>query len=108
MTARHIADEDLLQVIGCELNKRPEAPTIDDLAPLVRSVTRASRSVSVTFAQEARESVEAFAGAERMCCPGIDWRVESGAGVTLRIEADELVLDAIAQMFPSKQIEKTQ
>jgi hypothetical protein len=108
MTRRHIAVEDVRQVIGCELNKRPDAPTIDDLAPLVLSVTRSERELAVAFPASAREQVEAFAAAERVCCAGIDWRVEAGSRATLRIGADELVIDAISQMFPTQRIEIAQ
>jgi hypothetical protein len=102
-----VAAEDVLQVIGCELGKRPAAPTIDELAPLVLGVTRSSGELEVRFPAAARQSVEAFAAAERLCCAGIDWQVKVGQDVTLQIGSDELVLDAIAQMFPSNQIEKT-
>lgn len=103
MTSRRIADEHVLHVIGCELDKRPQAPTISDLAPLVRSATRSPREYAVQFPAEAREAVEAFVAAERMCCAGIDWAVDVGRGVTLRIGADESVIDAISQMFAAKE-----
>lgn len=108
MSTRHIADEDLLQVLGCELDKRPAAPIIDDLSPLVAKVTRSVRELAVQFPAEARDAVEAFAAAERMCCAGIDWQVDVGPTVTLRVGADELVIDAISQMLPTKQIEVVQ
>jgi hypothetical protein len=106
MSTRHVADEDVLQVIGCELDKRPAAPTVDELAPLVLGVTRSSGELAVQFPATARQAIEAFAAAERMCCAGINWQVEGGSATTLRIGADELVLDAITQMFPSNQIKK--
>jgi hypothetical protein len=108
MTTRHIADEDVLQVIGCEIDKRPAAPGIDDLSTLVARVTRSSRELTVEFPAQARETVEAFADAERHCCSNIGWSVDVGSLVTLRIAADELALDAISQMFPTRHIDKAQ
>lgn len=108
MTTRHIVDEDILQVIGCELDKRPPAPGIDDLAPLVANVIRSSSELTVEFPAHVRETVEAFAAAERHCCANIGWQVDAGSVVTLRIAADELTLDAISQMFPAKHIDKAQ
>jgi hypothetical protein len=108
MTTRHIADEDVLQVIGCELDKRPPAPGIDDLAPLIAKVSRFSSELAVEFPAHALATVEAFAAAERHCCSNIGWQVDTGSMVTLRITADELTLDAISQMFPTNHIDKAQ
>ena len=108
MTTRHIADEDFLQVIGCELDKRPPAPGIDALAPLVAKMSRSSSELTVEFPASALKTVEAFAAAERHCCANIGWQVVAGSVVTLQIAADELTLDAIAQMFPTNRIDKAQ
>lgn len=108
MTARHVADEDILQVIGCELDKRPNAPGIDALAPLIVKVIRSSSKLAIEFPVSARWTVEAFADAERHCCSNIGWEVDAGSVVTLRIAADELTLDAISQMFPTNGIDKAQ
>lgn len=108
MTTRRIAAEDILQVIGCELDKRPIAPSIDDLAPLITRVSRSSSELTVEFSAHVQETVEAFAAAERLCCANIGWRVDAGSVLTLRIVADELTLDAITQMFPTNRIDKTQ
>lgn len=108
MTTRRIATEDILQVIGCELDKRPIAPGIDDLTPLIMRVSRSSSELAVEFPAHARETVEAFAAAERLCCANIGWQVDAGSVVTLRIATDELTLDAISQMFLTNRIDKAQ
>jgi arsenite methyltransferase len=74
----------------------------------VSGVSLSSSSLAVRFTGEARGLVEAFAAAEQICCAAIEWKVETGPPVTLRIGAEELVLDAIAMMFPTNQMEKTQ
>jgi hypothetical protein len=108
MTTRHIPDEDVLLVIGCELDKRPPAPGIDELAPLVARVVRSASELAIDFPIHARETVEAFAAAERQCCANIGWKVDAGSVVTLRIAADDLTLDAISQMFRTQRIDKAQ
>jgi hypothetical protein len=108
MNPRNFADEDTLQVLACEIERRPSAPTVSELVPLVLGVARSDQEIAVSFPTHAVELVEAFAAAERICCAGIRWQVETGSNVLLRIGANELALDAIAQMFPVTGIEKVQ
>jgi hypothetical protein len=106
---KNVAREDLLEVIGCEIDRRPaEAPALYDLAPLVQRRTRVSGALLVEFANDAQPTVEAFAAAERQCCASIGWTVEPGDVVTLRIMTNDVALDAIEVMFPVSGIEKTQ
>jgi hypothetical protein len=101
--------EDLLEVVGCEIERRPaEAPALYDLAPLALRRTRAVGALTVEFPADALLTVEAFAAAERQCCAGIGWAVESGPAVTLRITTNDAALDAIEAMIPTTHIDKTQ
>ncbi len=99
--------EDLLEVVGCELGKRPvQAPTMDDLGPHLLGVQRQSDSITVRFAPEALATLKAFVEAERQCCAGIGWSVSEGPeDVALRIEAGPAQLDAFATMLQTEDIE---
>ena len=99
--------EDLLDVVGCEIGKRPEAPVIADLEPHVVGLTRLPEVLTISFAPEARETLEAFVEAERQCCAGIGWTVSDGPDVALRIEAGADALEAFATMFKWEDIEDT-
>lgn len=100
MRPRHIAGEDVLQVIGCELDQRPPAPGIDDLAPLVTQMQRWPGQLAIQFRPGSLATVQAFAEAERRCCSGIGWQVEEGPPLTLRITTSEAALEALVSMFP--------
>lgn len=103
------AREDPLEVIGCEIARRPaEAPALYDLAPLALRSTRSPGALIVEFPAAALATVEAFAAAERQCCASIGWTVESDPVVTLRITTNDAALDAIEAMIPTTHIEKTQ
>lgn len=104
---RDVPREDLLTIVGCEIEKRPEVPAIADLAPLARRIERTGATLVAEFPGGARELVEAFAAAERQCCAGIGWEVEAGRVVTLRITASGPALEAIEQML-NEDIEQTQ
>lgn len=103
--AKFIADEDLLAVVGCEIEKRPDAPTIADLAPLLTRTERSDGALTMLFPASAAATVEAFAAAEQHCCAGIGWDVRRGDVTTLRITANEVALDALAQMLQSIHID---
>ena len=100
--------EDLIDVIQCEIDRRPEAPVIADLEPHFVGLSRQPEMLTVSFAAEARETLEAFVAAERQCCAGVGWSVSDGPQVMLRIEAGPAALDAFAMLFESKDIEETQ
>ncbi len=98
--------EDLLEVVGCEIGKRPtQAPTMDDLGPHLLGVRRQSDSITLRFAPEALATLKAFVEAERECCAGIGWTVSEGPDVALRIEAGPAQLDAFATMLQTEDIE---
>ena len=103
---RSLPREELIDVIECEIDRRPEAPVIADLAPHLIGVSRQPEALTVSFSPEARETLEAFVEAERQCCAGIGWFASDGPQVTLRIEAGADALDALAMLFESDNIEK--
>ncbi|MCH7809978.1 MAG: hypothetical protein IH863_05290 [Chloroflexi bacterium] len=104
---RNPPPEDLLEVVGCELGKRPaQAPTMDDLGPHLLGVQRQSDSITVRFAAEALATLKAFVEAERQCCAGVGWTVSEGPDeVALRIEAGPAQLEAFAVMIRTEDIE---
>ena len=103
---RNLPPEDLLEVVGCEIGKRPsQAPTLDDLGPHMLGVERQSSSITVRFAPEALAALKAFVEAEQECCTGIGWTVSEGPDVALRIEAKPAQLDAFAVMIQPEDIE---
>jgi len=98
--------EDLLEVVGCEIGKRPaDAPTLDDLGQHLLGVQRESDSITVRFAPEALVTLKAFVEAERQCCADIGWAVSDGPDVALRIEAGPAQLEAFAVMIQATNID---
>ena len=98
--------EDLLEVVGCEIGKRPaQAPTMSDLGPHVVGVERQSDAITIRFAPEALATLREFVEAERECCAGIGWSVTERPDVALRIEASPEALDAFAAMIQTENIE---
>ncbi len=105
---RDLPREDLLEVVGCEIGKRPaHAPTLDDLGPHLLGVQRQSDAITVRFAPEALAMLRALVEAERQCCAGIGWTVSEGAEAVLRIEAGPAQLEAFAVMIQPEEIEDT-
>ena len=104
---RNVPREDLLDIVACEIGKRPaQAPTLDYLGPHVLGVQRQSDSITVRFAPEALATLKAFVEAERQCCAGIGWSVSEGPDeVALRIEAGPAQLEAFAALVRTEDIE---
>ncbi len=99
-------DLDRLEIVGCELGKRPaRAPTLDDLGTHLLGVERQSDSITARFAPEALTMLKAFVEAERQCCASIGWTVSEGPDVALRIEAGPAQLDAFASRMQTEDIE---
>jgi len=92
--------DDVLGVLACEIDSRPRgAPAISDIAPQLLSFTRDATSLTAAFAAGAAALVEAFAAAERACCPGLDWRVDAGPPLRLRIAGTATQIDTLAALF---------
>jgi len=100
MNRDHIASEDVLETLACEIDERPAgAPTPDDLIPALRGTRREPGALVVEFDPAAAEAVEAFVAAERRCCAGIGWDVERGSTIGLHITATPAQLDALAGLW---------
>jgi hypothetical protein len=91
---------EIIEVLDCDLGARPKtAPGINALLPLARSSTRTATALIVDFDPQADEMLEGFVEAERLCCAGIGWDIERGAGLRLRITAGKSQLDAIQSLW---------
>lgn len=101
MTAERPAPEiiELIEVLACEFDARPRgAPSFDDLAPHIIAVRRDARAVTIDYAPEAHDGMTQLVAAERLCCPGIGWRLDETAS-RLHITATPAQLDALEQML---------
>ena len=90
---------EIIGLLSCDIEARPGgAPKPSALAPHIRGVQRSPGAMTIAFAPEAFEDVEALAAAERVCCAGIGWDVQRDP-VVLTITASPAQLDAIARIF---------
>ena len=93
-------DGEVLDILSCEIGSRPEdAPTLIDLLPVLGDVRLEGRSIVIEFDSAKRALVEAFAAAERLCCPGIGWEVHGTPTPVLRVFADSTQLEVLVAMF---------
>ena len=92
--------EETLDVLACELDKRPkDAPSFFDLADAVHAVERSPGALVVTFDPAATRDVEALVAAERLCCPSIGWDLRHSPALQLRITATPGQLDVFEQFL---------
>ena len=104
-----IPDVDLLEVVGCDIESRPQAPGIGELTGRALAKVRSSESLRIEFPADAAQDVQEFAAAERVCCSGIEWHVTAGEVVVLTIRAHSQALDVLEGAFYSQlNIEKHQ
>ena len=90
----------LLDALACEIAARPAgAPTFSDLLPFRREVKAENGEVVIAFGPQQATSVEAFAAAERLCCPDLDWIVETSDPVRLRIRGTEAQVALLEQVW---------
>ncbi len=95
--------QDVLDVLACEIGKRPvEAPTMEQVGAFVSGSERSGDALIVRFNAGALDAVEAFVAAERQCCPGLTWDVHPGDEVTLRIGGTPAQIDVLAQLFAQR------
>lgn len=93
-------EQDDLPVLACDIGARPRgAPSIFDVAAAVRGVQRDEASVTVAFDPAYVDTVAAFVAAERQCCPTLDWRLEHGRTLMLRVGAAPDQLDVLERIF---------
>jgi hypothetical protein len=93
-------EEETLEALSCEIGRRPEdAPTFGDVIGRVKSVRRQDDSLIVQFDPAAADVVAAYAEAERQCCSTINWQLETGPAVWLRISGTPMQIAALQEMF---------
>lgn len=96
-----------LELLQCDIDSRPEAPTIDDLAPGVKSITVAGDRLVIGFEPSAAESVAAFAAAECVCCGGLAWQVEqTDVALMLAITGTAEQLAALQRAFTDPRLRR--
>jgi hypothetical protein len=104
-----IAREDLIEVLACEIESRPEAPGPDALAPFITGAALAPRALTLAIDRAGRAIAEAFVAAEQVCCADIGWVLEDKGGLRLSITAAEQQLKVLAGLVPADiEIEKVQ
>jgi hypothetical protein len=109
MTRIRPADRDLLEVIGCDITLRPEAPGIHDFAALGATWReRSGETIRVGFPLSAAADLQAFVEAERVCCAGISWDVVVERQAVLVVTGSMAAMEAIEHAMNGINIEKHQ
>jgi hypothetical protein len=93
--------DDLIEVLGCQPESRPEAPGPDALAPFVTAASLGAEALVLKIDPAGRAVAEAFVAAEQVCCSSIGWRLEEEGGLRLRLSAAKPQLEALAGLVPS-------
>lgn len=85
-------------VLVCQYELRPRgAPSIFDIAPLVRRTERDATVLTVEFAH-GQSAVQEYVSAERLCCPDIAWNYDD-RGAVLHIHATPGKIATLHEMF---------
>lgn len=101
--------DELLEVLACELDLRPtSAPSAADISKFVTAAARETGTLVLDIAEAGRETVQAFAEAERLCCTDIGWTVTDEPALRLIITARETQIDALTGMLATINIEIVQ
>jgi hypothetical protein len=86
--------DDALNVLACEIDKRPEgAPSFFDLQPSIRAARRERDVLRIDFDPAATTAVHQLVEAERRCCADIGWDLRQSPSLTLTIRATPAQLD---------------
>jgi hypothetical protein len=96
------ADEidDALNVLACEIDKRPKgAPSFFDLQHSIRAVRRERDGLRIDFDPAEAGAVRQLVEAERRCCPEIGWDLQQTPSLTLVIRATPAQLDVFEQFI---------
>ena len=92
--------DEVIEILDCDITARPKtAPGIEALAPHVLGVSSTAGVLLIDFDERAAPTLEAFVDAERVCCSGIDWRIEHGPGLRLSISAGDAQLTALQSLW---------
>lgn len=93
-------DEDVIEVLACDIEGRPEAPGPEELAPFVQSASHSPTSITIDLDEAGRQVAEAFVAAEQICCSNIGWQLEDAPRLRLRITAEPQQLAALQSLIP--------
>lgn len=92
-----------IEILQCEIDARPAAPTLDDLAPHLRSMDLETGRLVARFDPAAQAAVAAFAAAECLCCSGLGWEVSREPGTAvLSVTGTPQQLAALRRAFGSR------
>ena len=102
-------DQELIEVLSCDIEGRPSAPGPEALAPFVQSASHSPTAITIDLDEAGRQTAEAFVAAEQVCCSNIGWQLEDAPRFRLRITAEPPQLAALKALIPTTaQIEEVQ
>ena len=102
-------EEDIIEVLGCNFDARPDGPGREALAPFINRVLQASTTLTIEFDPAGREVAEAFVRAERVCCSNVDWKLQDIRELKLIITAEPQQILALRYLIPTPiEIEEVQ
>jgi hypothetical protein len=94
-------DDDVIELLACDVEARPEAPGPEALAPFVTGATHGAEVLSIYLDDTGQRVAEAFVEAERICCSNIDWALATSPRLTLTIRAEPRQLSVLRGLIPS-------
>jgi hypothetical protein len=103
--AERIEAADLLTVLGCDPEARPDAPGFAEVIGQALSWRREDGRLTVEFPPDAGRDITLFAEAERQCCPGLGWEVRQGDRTTLVINGTAEAMQAMARAIDEQGID---
>lgn len=101
MTVRRWASDELLELLACDVEARPEAPGVEALAPFMRSAERRPGELLLEIDESGRGVARAFVAAESVCCATIGWELIEGPPLRLQITATEPQIEALTALVPT-------
>jgi hypothetical protein len=102
-------DEDLIEVLACEIDERPTAPGPQELSRFIRSASIGPEALVLGLDEAGKDVADAFVAAEQVCCADIGWSLESSPALSLRITATAPQLKVLAALVPNNiDIERVQ
>jgi hypothetical protein len=94
------SEQDQEDVLVCEFAKRPRnAPTVFDVLPSVRGVTRHPAALEVAFDPNAAATVAAYVAAEQICCPTLRWDLQTAPEVRLTVRGTPGQVEQLTLLF---------
>lgn len=100
MSATRWASDELIEVLACDIDSRPEAPGAAELAPFVIAARRTPTQLVLELDPAGIDIARAFVAAECVCCSSIAWELIE-APAALRITATESQVEALTALVPT-------